>query len=69
MRLHSSNEAFNGKEPWNYGMYESAIIRDFLRLRHKLILYLYTMNYRAHKELIPPMTPMYYSGVKKRFLR
>lgn len=65
MRLHSSNEAFNGKEPWNYGMYESAIIGDFLRLRHKLIPYLYTMNYRAHKELIPLMTPMYYYTDKK----
>ena len=65
MRLHSSNEAFNGKEPWNYGVYESAIIGDFLRLRHKLIPYLYTMNYRAHKELIPLMTPMYYYTDKK----
>lgn len=65
MRMHSCNEVFNGKEPWNYGVYESMIIGEFLRLRHKLIPYLYTMNHRAYKELIPLITPMYYHTNKK----
>ena len=33
---------------------------DFLRLRHKLVPYLYTMNYRAWKEDTPIVVPMYY---------
>lgn len=59
-RLHSSNEIFFGKEPWNYGMEAHAVMNRFLRLRHQLIPYLYTMNYRAHQENIPLILPMYY---------
>lgn len=34
---------------------------DFLRLRHRLLPYLYTMNYRAYKNNIPLILPMYYA--------
>ncbi|HIU57321.1 MAG TPA: DUF5110 domain-containing protein [Candidatus Ornithomonoglobus merdipullorum] len=60
MRLHSTSNDFMSKEPWNYGMEAEAVITDFLRLRHRLIPYLYTMNYRAYKEGIPLVQPMYY---------
>jgi hypothetical protein len=33
---------------------------DFMRLRHQLFPYLYTMNHRAHAELLPLMRPMYH---------
>ncbi len=32
---------------------------DFLRLRHQLIPYLYTMNRRNHAEALPLVLPMY----------
>lgn len=35
-------------------------MREFLRLRHRLIPYLYTMNYRAYAEGMPLITPLYY---------
>ncbi len=60
MRLHSTSNDFMSKEPWNYGMEAEAAITGFLRLRHRLIPYLYTMNYRAYKEGIPLVQPMYY---------
>ena len=60
MRLHSSNSDFMSKEPWNYNMYSERVMGDFLRLRHKLIPYIYTMNYRAYKESIPIVEPLYY---------
>ena len=60
MRLHSTSNDFMSKEPWNYGMEAEAAITAFLRLRHRLIPYLYTMNYRAYKEGIPLVQPMYY---------
>lgn len=60
MRLHSSNEAFNGKEPWRFNKETQSVMSDFLRLRHKLIPYLYTMNYEAWKKDIPLVRPMYY---------
>ena len=60
MRLHSSSSYFTGKEPWNYGEEERNIISEFLRLRHRLQPYLYTMNMLFHTENQPLIQPMYY---------
>lgn len=60
MRLHSTSNAFYGKEPWNFNMQAEKILTDFLRLRHRLIPYLYSMNYLTHLEGLPLMQPMYY---------
>lgn len=60
MRLHSSNSEFTGKEPWNYKPEVEHMMKRFLRLRHELIPYLYTMNHRAYEEDIPLILPMYY---------
>ena len=65
-RLHSSKSEFLGKEPWRYPMEIGAVMTDFLRLRHSLIPYLYTMNHRAYAENIPLILPMYYSYPKNR---
>ena len=60
MRLHSSNNEFLGKEPWNYNMAAEKTMTEFLQLRHKLIPYLYTMNHLTHREGLPLVRPMYY---------
>ena len=60
-RLHSSNSGFSGKEPWNLNPQAERIVDDWLRLRHRLFPYIYTMNYRNHTELEPLVQPMYYS--------
>ena len=60
MRLHSSNSRFNGKEPWNYGMEAERIMSGFMRLRHRLIPYLYTMDYLTAEKGLPLLRPMYY---------
>ena len=60
MRLHSSSSPFYGKEPWNYGMEAEQILSGFLRLRHRMIPYLHTMNYLTAEEGAPLMRPMYY---------
>ena len=59
-RLHSSNSPFSSKEPWNYCASTEKSIKESLTLRHKLFPYLYTMNMRAHKDLIPLVCPLYY---------
>lgn len=59
MRLHSTNNPYNSKEPWNYGSYE-GIMCDFLRLRHRLVPYTYTMMYRGTEEGIPMVRPFYH---------
>lgn len=60
LRLHSTNNEFNGKEPWRYNRIAEAVMKDFLRLRHRLIPYLYTMNLRACEEGVPLVQPVYY---------
>ena len=60
MRLHSMCNDFQSKEPWKYNKNSAEIMGDFLRLRHKLIPYLYTMNYRTYTEAIPVIEPVYY---------
>lgn len=59
-RLHSSNSQFLDKDPCTYPEpYRSAMIRA-LRLRHEMLPYLYTMNWRAHEESRPLVEPMYW---------
>lgn len=60
MRLHCSSSIFNGKEPWRYGMETEKSMGEALRLRHRMMPYLYTMNYRSYEEDLPLVCPMYY---------
>ncbi|MEG0743106.1 MAG: glycoside hydrolase family 31 protein, partial [Clostridia bacterium] len=60
MRLHSTSNLFNGKEPWRFQPNACAIMGAFLRLRHRLIPYLYTMNWRCHAHNEVLVRPMYH---------
>ena len=59
-RLHSSNSEFMGKEPWQRSWAVEKISENFLRLRHKMIPYMYTANYETHTKGTPICMPMYY---------
>ncbi len=59
-RLHSTSNELMGKEPWNYSSHIRLFAYDALKLRHRLIPYVYTMNYRCHTQGIPLISPMYY---------
>jgi len=61
MRLHCSASPFNHKEPWKYKADARKIITRYMQLRHRLIPYLYTMNYRYSQNGEPLLQPMYYS--------
>ena len=60
MRLHSTSNIFSGREPWNYSGEVCSILKAFLRLRHRLVPYLYTMNFESARHGIMPLRPMYY---------
>lgn len=60
MRLHSTCNEMLGKEPWRYRGDISVLAIDLLRLRHKLLPYLFTMNYRTHTQGLALCEPMYY---------
>ena len=61
MRLHSSCSEFNGKEPWRFKKEAELAMGDAIRQRHRMMPYLYTMNYRSYKENLPMILPMYYN--------
>lgn len=58
-RLHSNNKSWS-KEPWLYGERAEKIAGEFLRLRHRLLPYLYTANVIASQDGAPLVAPMYY---------
>ena len=38
------------KRAWNYNPIAEAVMKRYLRLRHQLVPYLYTMNYYASRK-------------------
>ncbi|TPG18274.1 TIM-barrel domain-containing protein [Pedococcus bigeumensis] len=60
MRLHSTLHPFIRKEPWTFPAQARATIDAFLRLRHRLVPYLHTMNARAARDGAPLVEPMYW---------
>ncbi|MBW4085731.1 DUF5110 domain-containing protein [Paenibacillus sp. S150] len=60
LRLHSSASPFNSKEPWRFNPIAEEAMKNSLRLRHRLLPYLYTMNRYASREGLPLVRPVYY---------
>jgi alpha-glucosidase (family GH31 glycosyl hydrolase) len=56
LRLHSAKNPFIHKEPWSFPAEAREVMTSFLRLRHRLVPYLHTMNHRD----LPLVLPMYY---------
>lgn len=59
-RLHSSSNLFLVKEPWNYPLESREAMNEALRLRHRLVPYLHTMNHRAARDGLALVRPMYH---------
>ncbi|MFE7404826.1 TIM-barrel domain-containing protein [Isoptericola sp. NPDC057559] len=59
LRLHSANNPFIRKEPWAFPAEHRRAMGDALRLRHRLVPYLHTMNHRAAAGT-PLVRPMYH---------
>lgn len=65
MRLHSTKNRWVTKEPWQMPSQPRDIVTSLLRLRHRLIPYLQTMNYRVSFDGEPLVQPMYWSHPKQ----
>lgn len=61
LRIHTTKGYLYDQRPW---LFESADVREVLQqtmqLRHALIPYLYTMAWRAHRDSLPLLLPLYY---------
>ena len=47
-------------EPWVFGQHVETICREFLRLRYRLLPYLYTLFWEASRRGIPVLRPLLY---------
>ncbi|HJW90566.1 MAG TPA: glycoside hydrolase family 31 protein [Anaerolineales bacterium] len=66
-RTHSSLES-KSREPWNFGEPALSIIRKFLRLRYRLMPYLYTLAWTAAQSGVPLMRPLFWNNPDMRDL-
>ncbi len=60
LRLHSSNNPFLVKEPWEFGPEARHAIVEALRYRHRLVPYLHSMNHHGASHGTPLVRPMYH---------
>ncbi|MDR1735120.1 MAG: alpha-xylosidase [Oscillospiraceae bacterium] len=60
-RLHSTNNPFAGKEPWKRGEDVRRFAGDLLRLRHRLVPYIYSIGAAHSRGGDAPCTPIYHA--------
>ncbi len=65
MRLHSTKNYYLKREPWRWGREIEDIASRFMRLRHQLIPYLYSMNKINADYGLPLVYPLYYEYPKE----
>lgn len=61
LRFHGARGLYYKKEPWVWDFETQNIAADYLRLRHRLIPYLYTESYNYTKSGTPLIQPFYYN--------
>ncbi|MBQ2639730.1 MAG: DUF5110 domain-containing protein [Bacilli bacterium] len=61
LRFHGARSKYYKKEPWLWDVTTTAIAVDYLRLRHRLIPYIYTEAYNYTKSGTPLIQPFYYN--------
>jgi alpha-glucosidase (family GH31 glycosyl hydrolase) len=59
-RLHCTKNPYQDRTPWSFGKDVEAIVSDFMRLRHQLIPYIYSMSWRNQQQDIPFILSLYY---------
>ena len=62
--LASDEGKYYKREPWRWNESQMEIIKKYLKLRNKLIPYIYTEDYIYHKSGSPLIQPLYYKYPK-----
>jgi alpha-D-xyloside xylohydrolase len=60
--LLSSHTRFHGlpaREPWYFGEKAIEVVREFARLRYRLLPYLYALSHEAHETGLPVVRPLW----------
>jgi alpha-glucosidase len=58
-RTHSANNV-EDRTPWSYGEPILTILRQFLKLRYRLMPYFYTLSWEASQKGYPPARPIFW---------
>ena len=64
LRFNTEKGHYFKREPWKWDIVTSSIASDYLRLRHKLIPYIYSEAYKYHKDGNLLIQPFYYYNIK-----
>jgi len=59
-RLSSDSSHYYKREPWLWDIKTFSVVKEYLKLRHKLIPYIYTEAYKYYKTGLPLIQPVYY---------
>ena len=59
-RFSSDAGHYYKREPWKWDVKTLGIVRDYVKVRHKLIPYLYSEAYKYSKTGLPLLQPLYY---------
>ena len=59
-RLHCTNSPVFTKEPWAYANGAGLIAEEYLRLRHRMIPFLYSASYETAEQGLQLVEPLYY---------
>jgi hypothetical protein len=65
LRLHSSNNPWNSKEPWRFTQESRTAMNEALRLRHQLVPYLYSMNVLSARDGEALVKPIYWKYAER----
>jgi len=66
MRLHSTAHPTMSKEPDMYVNGSNLLLKELMRLRHRLVPYIYTANFNNYEYGTPLCEPIYYSCPEKQ---
>ncbi|KFZ26768.1 MAG: Alpha-xylosidase [Candidatus Izimaplasma bacterium HR2] len=58
MRLHTSRNFYHKREPWKWPIENELAVTKYMRLRHQLIPYIYSMAYENNNFGLPLIRPM-----------
>lgn len=59
-RFSSKRGLYYKREPWSWDIKTYSIAKNYTKLRHRLIPYLYSENYKYYKYSLPLIQPLYY---------
>ena len=60
LRFHGARGKYYKREPWRWDIKTLSVVDNYLRLRHRLIPYLYTASYQYSITGKPLVQPLYY---------